>query len=283
MTVTIEDLWSALRRETTGAQRRVDAEHPLELYADFEPPDRPGMILVTAQRPADPPSLRAITIERRQRRDGSWTLRVLLDDPGLLPVFTGLCKDIIESTRSGVPPARAAGAVLSRIDRWRSLMQAQASGLSVSAQRGVIGELLFLETALLPAVGPDEAVRSWTGPLGADQDFRLDNAPRIEVKAVDRQADRVRINGLGQLDGGSDPLELAVVRLEDTGKDAEDAVTAWLLVARLRERLADAPTALLEFNTLLRFLAWSDDEPAKPVVVRLDRIDRHPVTRNFPG
>jgi hypothetical protein len=79
-----------------------------------------------------------------------------------------------------------------------------------------------------------------------------------------------------------DALNYFLLACPVTGKDAEDAVTAWLLVARLRERLADAPTALLEFNTLLRFLAWSDDEPAKPVVVRLDRIDRHPVTPEFP-
>ena len=214
----IEDLWSALRRETTGAQRRVDATHPLELYADFEPPDRPGLILVCAQRPADAPSLKAISIERRQRKDGSWALRVVLYEAPLLPVFAELCKDIVKSTRTGVPPTRGAGAVLSRIDRWRSLMQAQPPGLSTSAQRGLIGELLFLETVLLPEFGPEEAVQSWTGPLGTDQDFRLSSALKIEVKAVDRQADRVRINGLGQLDAGADPLELAVVRPRGDGE-----------------------------------------------------------------
>jgi hypothetical protein len=280
--VKIEDLWSALRRETTGAQRRVDAAHPLELYADFEPPDRPGLILLCAQRPTHGPSLKALRIERRQRQDGMWTLRIILDEPPLLPVFAELCNDIIESTRTGVPPARAPGAVLARIDRWRSLMQAQPPGLNTSVQRGLIGELLFLETILLPELGPDEAVHAWTGPLGTDQDFQLGSALRIEVKSAERLADRVRINGLAQLDAGSDPLELAVVRLEDTGRDADDAVTAWTLAARLRERLADAPTALLEFNALLRFLGWSDDEPAKPVVVRLERIDRHPVMPEFP-
>ena len=41
-TMRIEELWTTLRREAVEAQRRVDATHPLDLYADFEPPDRPG-------------------------------------------------------------------------------------------------------------------------------------------------------------------------------------------------------------------------------------------------
>src|SRR5262249_52712762 len=100
MTTRIEDLWSSLRREAAGAQRRVDAAHPLDLYADYDQPDRPGLVLFCPERPNDAPSLKAIGIERRQRQDGLWSMRIFLEEPRLLPVFVELCRDIIEFTRS---------------------------------------------------------------------------------------------------------------------------------------------------------------------------------------
>src|SRR4051794_34242550 len=112
MQMRIEDLWGALHGAATGAQRRVDATHPLELYADFEQPGHPGLVLFCQTRPPEALPLKAIRIERRRRHDGWWSLRVSLEEPRLLPVFAELCRDIIDFTRSGVEPARASGAVL---------------------------------------------------------------------------------------------------------------------------------------------------------------------------
>jgi len=54
MTTRIEELWTSLRRESVEAQRRVDATHPLDLYVDFEQPDRPGLVLFCDERPNAP-------------------------------------------------------------------------------------------------------------------------------------------------------------------------------------------------------------------------------------
>jgi hypothetical protein len=226
MTMRIEEPWTSLRREAVEAQRRVDVAHPLDLYADFEQPDRPGLILFCDERPNDAPPLKAIGIDRRRRQDGRWSMRVFLEEPRVLPVFAELCRDIIEYTRQAVRRGQPSGLVLARIERWRSLMQPRLVGLSAAQLRGLIGELLVLDRELLPILEPDEAVSAWTGPLGTSQDFRLPDGRKLEVKAVERQADRVQINGLDQLDGGNDPLQLVVVRLEDTGIDAEGAITA---------------------------------------------------------
>ncbi len=278
----VEDLWTSLRREAVEAQRRVHAAHPLDLYADFELPDRPGLILFCDERPNDAPPLKAIGIDRRRRQDGRWSMRIYLEEPRLLPVFAELCRDIIEFTRHPAQRAQPSGLVLSRIERWRSLMQKQPAGLSRAQLRGLIGELLVLERELLPVLGPDQAVSAWTGPLGTSQDFRLPDGRKLEVKALDRQADRVQINGLDQLDGGSDPLQLVVVRLEDTGFEAEGAITAARLIAQLRAQLSQAPAAQQTFDMLLRFAGWDDAVDADSVAVRLERIDRYDVDEGFP-
>lgn len=281
-TMRIEELWVLLRREATGAQRRVDATHPLDLYADFEQPDRPGLILFCNERPDDAPSLQAIGVDRRQRPDGRWSLRVALHEPRLLQVFAELCRDIVEFARSNARSARPSGLVLARIERWRSLMQPQATGLTRSQLRGLIGELWVLEWELLPALSPDEAVSAWIGPLRARQDFRLPDGRKLEVKAIDHHSDRVQINGLDQLDAGGDPLQLLVVKLEDTGVDAPDAVTAARLIARLRTKLNDAPVALQTFETLLRFAGWDDSIDDDSVAVRPKRIEHYDVNADFP-
>lgn len=281
MPTKIEDLWVLLSHEATGAQRRVDAKHPLNLYADFESPDKPGLILFCQHQPPDSPSLKAIEVERRQRQDGSWSLRIRLNEPQLLPVFAELCRDIVEFTRTRVDPTRAGGPVLSRIERWRTLLQADPIVLNRSQIRGLIGELLVLET-LLPTIGADAAVTAWTGPLGADQDFRMPSGLKIEVKTLDRDGDRVRINGLGQLDGGGDPLQLAAVRLEDTGQNAVNSITLSKLINRLRAAFASSPVALEKFNARLGFVGWDDKEPLRAEAVRLVRIDWHQVTDTFP-
>jgi hypothetical protein len=278
----IEELWSSLRHESVEAQRRVDAAHPLDLYADFEQPDRAGLILFCDERPNDPPSLSAIGIDRRQRPDGRWSLRIYLEEPRLLPVFAELCRDIIDFTRHAPWNAQPSGLVLSRIERWRNLMQPQPAGLSRAQLRGLIGELLILERELLPALGPDQAVSAWTGPLGTSQDFRLPDGRKLEVKTVDRNGDQVQINGLDQLDGGGDPLQLIVVRLEDTGIEAEGAITADRLIEQLKMQLAQAPNALQAFEMLLRFVGWREPADSELVVVRLSRIDRYEVDAGFP-
>jgi hypothetical protein len=197
-------------------------------------------------------------------------------------VFTELCRDIITFTRVGAEHERAASIVLSRIERWRSLLLAGPSGLDRSAQRGLIGELLVLENRIIPLLGSDGGVSAWTGPLGAEHDFLLPSGQRLEIKAVDRDADQVVINGLQQLDGGLSPLQLVVVRLQETGMDAANAITVRLLVERLRGRLTDAPSALNSFNGLLRFAGWDDASESEDVIVQLVRFENHEIDGSFP-
>ena len=102
------------------------------------------------------------------------------------------------------------------------------------------------------------------------------------MKSLDRHADRVQINGLDQLDSGGDPLQLILLRLEETGSDAEGAVTAAGLIERLRARLSQAPAALQTFEALLRFVGWDDTAGSEAVAVRLERIDRYEVDEGFP-
>jgi Putative PD-(D/E)XK family member, (DUF4420) len=279
---TIEELWRALRSAGHKTlQRRVNATHPLDLYVAFEPPDRPGFIAVCGTKPPLIRPLRSVTIEDGHRADGRWSLRLTLDEPKLLPVFATLCHDIADYTREGVTEAQLAQAIAARLDHWRRLFERDSSGLSEAELRGLIGELAVLER-LLDTLASHEAIAAWTGPIGTPQDFLLPSGQRIEVKAARRDARTVRINGLAQLDPGNDPLDLAVVRMEDTGLNAEGATTASALIARIEARLAADPDALTTFRVSLAFAGWQENARQSTVVVRVLTIERYGVDHSFP-
>lgn len=282
-TPTIEELWQSLGAAgPTVLHRRVDDTHPLEVYAEFEPPDRPGLLLLCPGRPPTARQLRTMEISSGLRQDGRWWLRLSLTQPALRPVFAGLCRDLVASTRHGVDSAAAAAAVLARLERWRSLLEGERDALSETALRGLIGELVVLERVMNEVLPPLAAVEAWLGPLGSPQDFVLPSGRRIEVKAVTPEAGSVRINGLAQLDAGSGELILAVVRLARAGSEAAESVTAPRLVRRLRDRLAAEPLALNEFDSRLAAAGWRDHESHDRTVVRVAVVEEHLVGPGFP-
>jgi len=279
---TIDALWDDLRTASDAKlHRRVDDHHPLDLYAEFEPPANPGLVLFCPSRPPEPRPMKAIAIERGQRPDGRWWLRLSLHESTLRTVFAGLCQDIISFTRSGVASEAAPAAVLARVERWRALLEGDRGGLSASELRGLIGELLVLQE-LLDQLAPLEAVSSWNGPLGSPQDFMLPDGQRIEVKTVRPDSNAVRVNGLGQLDPGIDPLELRVIRLGDSTPETEGAITASALITTLRGRVEGDSLALNELNSRLAAAHWHDHPRHEEFAVRTAGLHRYKVTEGFP-
>ena len=112
----------------------------------------------------------------------SGELRVILTDASLREVFNPLVSDIAAAAHAEPSAAVAVLAAVGRFARWRQMLQnLAASGLVPRSRRGLFGELVFLSDHLLPSLPVSEAIRAWTGPAGAHQDFQLPHAA-IEVK-----------------------------------------------------------------------------------------------------
>jgi Putative PD-(D/E)XK family member, (DUF4420) len=79
-----------------------------------------------------------------------------------------------------------AAALSRRLTAWqRMLSRGLPAGLSPEKRVGLYGELLFLRDLMLQTIGSD-AVRAWSGPSGAPQDFAY-LSTAVEVKTVSRQ------------------------------------------------------------------------------------------------
>jgi len=154
----IEALWGTLAsRSGTGSNstlhQRVDSEHPLDFYAGFDPPDRPSLLLVSADRPPAIRPLRAVEIEVGKRTDGRYAISLSLAAPALRGVFARLCADLVTSTRVGVPIGSGPAAVAERLDRWRRLMEGEVAACRIPPSRP-IGELLVLRNDLMANFDP---------------------------------------------------------------------------------------------------------------------------------
>jgi len=138
--------------------------------------------------------------------------------------------------------------------------------------------LLVLETHVLPALALTKEL--WPGPArsGTDQDFQLPNGVRIELQALDTRARPVD-QRLGRWTV-HDPLQLAAVRIEDTGRDAADSITASRLIARLG-RVSPTPGRPSGFNALLGPRGLGRSSESSAVAVRLHRIDWHVIDGRF--
>lgn len=277
----IEELWDALEQEgQPGGARRVDEAHPCDLYAGLDANGRRGLILITDSVPPGPPRFEAVDVVTSQRHDQRWSLAIWLGVQALLPPFSRLCQDLIEASRE-IDPAGAAGFLLTRLARWRRLLEPGSGALSIFELRGLAGELVVLDQCLR-LWSPSEAIDAWVGPLDAPQDFALPSL-WIEAKATLPTASVITITSVDQLDV-TGRLLLAVVMLANVSADSP-GVSPASLVERIRRQLigSGSPNALLEFDSKLATLGYADDPVYSETMFRIDRIRYFDVADGFPA
>lgn len=138
---------------------------------------------------------------------------------GPLDIFGTMVADLLDVIDAGenVSPSVLANRLVGRIVAWQSFMAPPTGGpLSVEAQTGLFGELLFLRELLVTGVPAPSAVTAWEGPLHGAQDFRLGSGA-VEVKSsVASEGFVAKIQSLEQLDDSDRaPVFLLALRLKE--------------------------------------------------------------------
>jgi len=273
----IDEVWRQVEIGGPGGALRVDETHPSDLYGATDADGRRGLLLLCAAEPPTPPVLDAVDVTSYLRHDGRWALGVWLDEPALMPVFTHLCTDLVETLR-GTAPVAAPGLLLGRLLRWRELLEAGDGPMTMSALRGLVGELLILERCLA-LWGAADVTSGWVGPLNGPQDFVLPGR-RIEVKTITPSARSVHISSIDQLDT-DETLVLAVVTLTTVVGGAGLAPAD--LVSRIEANLLAASAAALSvFRDRLDAVGYVRDPRFERPLFRLDSVDFFDVVGDFP-
>lgn len=287
-----DDPWRAIERPPSQSSRinarRVTAETPWNLYWGVDSDRNVLLILQHCRevvRPRRLPTFRGLRLEAQPADSGTDERIVIrLTDQEQRDIFLRFCLDVVEATVLAKTEEQAVARFLARAWRWHRLLQgARDSRLGDEEQKGLIGELLVLERHLLPLLGAADAVRSWTGPLGAHQDFEVSRV-RVEVKARSPAVHRVLISSEHQLDSTeADTLFLYVTEVAISAENANDAVTVTTVASRVRAQLTGQDMAAVElFETRLDAVgfAWTDDYSDKPWLVGSESV--YEVRDGFP-
>ena len=225
------DPWQAIeapKEDHSLNVRRGDTEHPLDYWFAR---DILGRYVFCFDADADVPNLSTlprlagIEIVALRMSDTGCRLALTLLDSEQFDIFRALCTDLMRATEQLTRNESAIGLkiTLNRLMRWQSLLEkAHNDMLSRSETIGLVGELLVLRDLLLPRLGALDAVQSWRGPFGDEQDFLLVQK-MVEVKTQLSTSDRyLAIGSEEQLDTTSGPIivchqTLDVPASEDSG------------------------------------------------------------------
>lgn len=239
-------------------RRRIEADSKFDLYVAVEKPTNHRALFLDVDEFAikevgQLPTLRSILV--RLSRGGGAPDRVALElsltNRAYEEIFSVLVEDLVRIVLVCSTEKEAVEASIHRLERWQFLLtRSGPEGLSEEAQRGLFGELWFMNEYLLPLRGGWPAVSSWTGPDRANQDFQLPEVA-VEVKTtIMKQPQFMMIASERQLDDtGVEALYLFYLSL-DARQDSPRTLGA--VIDTLRHTLDDhAPSRSLFEESLL--------------------------------
>ena len=163
---------------------------------------------------------------------------------------------VAEEAPKGAGERQTAEAIITSIIKLQNLFTNNGGPLGPEARVGLFAELEVLKDWLIRSVGPEAAIKAWTGPKAAPQDFQAEGCA-IEVKATRSSLpQRIKISSERQLETRN-LNRLFLVRFSVDEKPSQ-GVTLPRAVLQLRSLLQSNPLELLDFNNLLTRVGYHD-------------------------
>lgn len=253
----LEKKWSSVTYYN-GGFIRLETVHPLEWYAGYQSIGQKTLMIVSNSETIAPASSKSVIVSSRRREaDGKWTLTFELMRNEQEGVFINLCCDILNYSQSAAEEKEALSRVVMRYKQWSRLLEYQKSALlDEGNKKGLLGELLFLQSKLQQGTAALSAVQAWVGPDGADQDFVFSDG-WYEVKTVGAAADSVSISSLQQLDS-SGIGKLVIIRVDKSAPERQDAFSLFQKVAEIRDFIKQDNDASTLFEVKLARYGYID-------------------------
>lgn len=279
MNLTINELrkkWDGILPYNDGFLLAFDA-HPLSFHIGYFGEHRCFMVL-DVETDSELISSKAISVNRIATGNGKEALQFVLNYDSLKDIFLKLCWDLMDSTKKSEHPTDD---MLMRFKKWIILMQKQGDGiLTSSTQKGIIGELLFLQSALR-SYNEKEVIEAWVGPEGSDQDFIfLDKW--VEIKTATIAATAIKISSLQQLER-NDIGELIVYYMDRTTSRGMQTFSLPQVIEDTEKMLNNAHNKdLLECKLSMCGYDKSMSNRYQEVRYRLARKQTYLVTEEFP-
>lgn len=209
-------------------------------------------------------------------------LYIYLLDNELKDIFSLFIQNILEDIEKSVTESEAIKTTLNVVSKWKKLFDnINFNGLSIEQQKGLIGELLFLNTLLDNEKTSTNAVNTWTGAEQGFQakDFTLGSVG-VEVKFTASKQPRVKVSNERQLD--AENLSELFVILYSTEAVKDNGISLNSIVEQTRKNISTEDELSL-FNAKLQLNGYFDEDKEHYWrMYTLKRMFVFKVTSDFP-
>jgi len=180
-------------------------------------------------------------------------------------IFESVISDICDKILRIEQPHELQPILIKILNEWRLFFENyDYEILSISAQKGLIGELLFIKDYLLKKYSLTLAVHYWTGTDRTNHDFQIDDLA-VEIKATSsKQHKKFTVSSEKQLDDtGLRNLYLGLFSLNHHHNLHEKSLP--FLIVQIREIIKKDPVASFSFDMKLLKRGYHDKDSDKYV------------------
>jgi hypothetical protein len=209
-------------------------------------------------------------------------LYIYLLDNELKDIFSLFIQNILEDIEKSVTESEAIKTTLNVVSKWKKLFdKINFNGLSLEQQKGLIGELLFLNTLLNNEKTDSNAVNTWTG---TEQDFQAKDftlgSVGVEVKFTASKQPRIKVSNERQLD--AENLSELFLILYSTEAVKDNGISLNSIVEQTRQKITTEDERSI-FNAKLQLNGYFDeDKEHYGKMYSLKRTFVFSVTSDFP-
>jgi hypothetical protein len=224
---------------------KLGVEHTLDLQIGYSQSGYKSFVVMDTNVIKNIPSSFAVKVTNVQLTNMSWILEFQLVHLSFEEEFLRLCWDMIEYS-SG--EENTLNALIHRYMTWQKLLQYEnKSIMSFQRQKGLLGELIYL-SAKIDDIGIEDAVDSWTGPDGSDQDYQF-ALEWAEIKSISLASETVHISSLQQLQQEMEGQ--LIVYILESATAGEDRISLVDVVNEIKTKLANNARYLDRFDLKL--------------------------------
>lgn len=209
-------------------------------------------------------------------------LYIYLLDNDLKDIFSLFIQNILEEMETSVTENEAIKTTLNVVSKWKKLFdKINFNGLSLEQQKGLIGELLFLNTLLDDEKTFANAVNYWTS---AEIDFQAKDftlgSVGVEVKFTASKQPRIKVSNERQLD--AENLSELFLILYSTEAVKDNGISLNSIVEQTRHKITTEEERSI-FNAKLQLNGYFDeDKEHYGRMYSLKRTFVFKVTSDFP-
>lgn len=185
-------------------------------------------------------------------------LNILLLDVDLKEEFFLFVQNIVNELEKTLTEQEAVKTLFNVISRWKRLFNRIYKGLlTKEQQKGLLGELLYIDFLLSNDVSSNKVISSWFGIEFEDKDFVFENCA-MEIKFSSNKVPYLNISSERQLDITVVPFMYLVLYHCNEVQKGDFSLNS--VIERIREKLHSSGEDLILFNEKLIEYGYLDDD-----------------------